>query len=541
MGAASVLCCGVLTLLSTAPLLGRGAETRLGDLRGGTGSTGGRRSGPSVHLVALVSLSFVLGVMAYLILLSARNLREHEMGFEAAGVQVVEVTFPQWKLPLAEQRRALADELAARLNALPGTSVSAWASDAPPHSGLFMGPVGAGSAGRSLPADLLSFDWVGPGYFRTLRLPLAAGRGFLPEDRGAEQAVVVVSAALARAMEASPEQLLNTHIEVAGEKRRVVGVAADLDVPGLMQALEGKRLYLPFEDVSTQAALLVRTESPVAGEARRAVAALDPDLGIRVAPLVEHLSDTASGLRLMVGILTVGSSLALLLTLAALYGALARFVASHRQDVGLRMVLGANRGDIARWVGSRALRVFAAGAVLGWLGSYPLGRLVAEQLFEVPPRTRCRLASPPRSSSPPPPWPPPGSRRSGPAGCSPPRYCATPEAVRRPRQGASTRGRQRLVFFLRQAPRLEGAAPRLHRRQDGREGTPQLRHLVFHPGRYLRVDVPRDHAVRLQLPQLEGDHALRGVRGEPPQLAEAFSTLQQVADEDRFPPPTDHA
>ncbi len=229
---------------------------------------------------------------------------------------------------------------------------------------------------------------IGSDYFRTLRVPLVAGREFQESDDASAVPVAIVNATLAQRFLGGPAGAIGRRIRVGeGDWRTVIGVAADLKY---LQINEGPRpyFYVPFlQSYRSAMALYTRGQAPLdlmVGQARAHVVALDPDLPIlHASSLAESTRGafiffqlTAMGLFLFG---TVGMALAAMGT----YGLVSYVVKQSTHEIGIRMALGASTRSIVQAFLGRGLRLGAIGAALGIVAAIGLSRLLGSVLFGV--------------------------------------------------------------------------------------------------------------------------------------------------------------
>jgi len=229
---------------------------------------------------------------------------------------------------------------------------------------------------------------VGPDYFRTLRIALAAGRGF--EDRDDETAapVAIVNQTLAERFWGGAAGAIGRRIRVgAGEWRTVVGVARDVKYSRINEDPR-PYVYLPFLQ-SYRSSMILHTRgagsvTALVEQARAQVAALDADLPFLYArPLAERTGtalifyDLAATMLFLFGV--AGTALAALGT----YGLVSYVVKQGTHEIGIRMALGASSASVVRGFLARGLKLGAIGAALGIVAALGVGRLLASVLFGV--------------------------------------------------------------------------------------------------------------------------------------------------------------
>ena len=229
---------------------------------------------------------------------------------------------------------------------------------------------------------------VGPDYFRTLRIPLVAGRAF--EDRDDEKAapVIVVNNTLAQRFWGGAANALDKRIRVAdGEWRTIIGVAADVKYSRVNEAPR-PYFYLPFlQSYRSSMILHTRGAAPVevlVGQARARVAALDGDLPILYArPLTEQIAGALIFLRLSAMMLFLFGTAGMALAALGTYGLISYTVKQSTHEIGIRMALGASGASVVRHFLERGLRLGAIGVVLGSVGALGAARMLGNVLFGV--------------------------------------------------------------------------------------------------------------------------------------------------------------
>jgi putative ABC transport system permease protein len=230
------------------------------------------------------------------------------------------------------------------------------------------------------------------GYFETMRIRLKKGRTFDAGDRRAAPAVAVVNETLAAQVFPGQDPLgqrltigIGTH-ESDPHTFEVVGVVGDVHSGRRISA--PPEIYVPHPQQSwSWMSLVVRASGdPVslAGAVRREVAALDPEQALyNVRPLPELLSESLAARRFIMALLGGFALVGLALATVGVYGVLAESVERRRGEIGLRLAVGADRGDVMRMVLGQAARLAAAGVTLGLAAAFALTRVMQGLLFGV--------------------------------------------------------------------------------------------------------------------------------------------------------------
>jgi putative ABC transport system permease protein len=292
--------------------------------------------------------------------------------------------------------------LVARVLAIPGVESVAFASGLPPVRRINANSTMVENLDPSLGGPVPTVDYwnyVEPTYFRTVRARLIEGR-FLTEGdgRGAAPAVVI-NQTMARAFwphESAIGHRIKTEYRPEAQWRTIVGVVADIKNGGLDKPT-GTELYLPYLQLSTvptvtnsfvrTASLIVRAKSDpnsLAGPVRAQLHALDPTIPISSQFTMEEVMARAvSRPRFLTLVMTVFSVLSLLLAALGIYGLISYAVAQRTAEIGIRMALGAESGQVLRWIAGGALRIALAGTAAGAVGAFALTRFLSGLLFGV--------------------------------------------------------------------------------------------------------------------------------------------------------------
>ena len=234
---------------------------------------------------------------------------------------------------------------------------------------------------------------ITPNFFETLRIPILRGRDFAATDSGKAPLVAIVSESFARKYFPG-ENALGKHITaglsdgVHGEgQREIVGIVGDVKEHSLTKEAPPV-FYLPFAQTEvTSPYIVVRTNgnpASIVAPLRAQIGSIDRNVPVfRVHTMDDLLADVASQPRFQMVLLTSFAAMALLLAVVGLYAVLSYMVAQRTNEMGLRLALGAQRGDVLRLILGRGLALAAIGVVVGVVAAAALTHFVASMLYGV--------------------------------------------------------------------------------------------------------------------------------------------------------------
>jgi predicted permease len=337
-------------------------------------------------VVAQISLSLLLLICAGLFIRSFREAQHFDPGFNPDHVLLASFDlFPAGYSGadgIEFQRQLLA-----KLEALPGIRSVTLADWVP------LGLIGQTATIRAqgyVPQRNESMDVreaaAGPNYFRTMQIPLLAGRDFTSQDTETTQPVVVVNQALADRYWPHQEAM-GKRLYADGKWLAVIGVARTANYERLNEAPQPFFFVPLFQDYSHDAIIHARVAGDplaIAASVERAVHTLNADLPLfDVAPLTSHLELVTTNQRIAATFVGAFGLLALVLAAVGIYGVVAYTTRQRTQEIGIRMALGAERGEVFRLVLGQGLRLTLIGLGLGLAVSLVVTRFLRSQLFGV--------------------------------------------------------------------------------------------------------------------------------------------------------------
>jgi putative ABC transport system permease protein len=342
-------------------------------------------------VAAEIASAVVLVVGAGLLIRSFISLVDVDPGFNPSHLLTVQTWLPLPQYAKAPQQLAFFREVLSRLKHLPG-AVDAAAAYNLPFAGFGGRDRIAIEGAAELPSGaelMVPTTSVSEDYFKTLGVPLVAGRFFAGYDTEGSLPVVVVNQAFVNRF--SPGQnAIGRRVQFNGNDwREIVGVAGDVRQLGLDQPSEPE-LFVPFLQRPVPFGyFIVRTASEpmhLASEVRAAVEAVDKDQPIfDVQTMQQRIATTIGSRRFSMFLLTAFALLALTLAAVGLYGVVSYSVSQRTREIGIRAALGAGREDVVRMVLGQGMRLTLMGLSLGFPAAFGLTRFLSSLLYEVRP------------------------------------------------------------------------------------------------------------------------------------------------------------
>ncbi len=350
-------------------------------------------------VVAQVALSLVLLVGCLLFVRSLRNLLSLDAGFSRDHILEISNHFTRLRVP-RERRVEFRRELLERVRAVPGVSDAALVRIVPLGGNAWNERVHV--PGADLQAQSAYFNQVGPGYFRTMSTPILAGRDFDERDRSGSLPVAIVTEAFARTFLGGASPLGKTvQIDNQGgdttRRYEIVGLAKDTKYVELREDFT-PIVFLPIaqdEEPRPYVSIVVRSDLPLGTllpSLASAITAASPDVDIEFRPFQDILRDGLLRERLMAGLSAFFGFLAAILAMVGLYGVVSYMVVRRRNEIGVRMALGATRRDILILVLREAGTLLAAGLAIGIVLAIGAATLARSLLFGLQPSDPATIA-----------------------------------------------------------------------------------------------------------------------------------------------------
>ncbi|HKV51071.1 MAG TPA: ABC transporter permease [Gemmatimonadaceae bacterium] len=411
----TVLAFTMLVALGTGVLFGMApaiaaARARLTSMlkessRGSSGSRASRRVRGGL-VVGELALAMLLLVGAGLLVRSFSRLISVNPGFHPDRVLTFGISAPPAKYADRHSLRTLTSGILAHMRAIPGVSSAAIVAGLPLGGFTMRTSVHIVGTPVERPAERKRtyVTIVSPDYFRTMGIPLDAGRDFSPHDGSGAPIVSVIDETLAKKYFAGRNPVGQritvgwtqdtasaaggdtTQVTMGGE---VVGVVGDVRRFNLSTAADAE-VYIPIDQPTLNTfSVVVRTSGPpnaVEGQIQGAMRAVDPDLPIdHLRQLRELVSLSVSRPRFYMSLIASFAAIALVLAAVGIYGVISYTVSQRSRELGIRIALGASGANVMAHVLRPGIALAAGGVAIGLVASLALTRLIASLLFGVTP------------------------------------------------------------------------------------------------------------------------------------------------------------
>jgi putative ABC transport system permease protein len=375
--------------------------------------SGRRRLARDILVVGEIALSLALLIGAGLLLRSFAKLRHVDVGVHREGVLAVNVVLPAKEYATTEAQATFFDRLLAGIRNAPGIADAAVCSELPVEGGSNGYITVDGQTDTALASILVEWNYITPAYFHTLGIPFRKGRNFTEQDfqtateSGKKVAAMFESGKIQPVPGFQVAAVINqtmAHVywpnqDPTGRLFKlggmfpvtVVGVVGDVREQGLRRAVM-PQAYFPLPIALGRGGgfplnIVVRTAgAPMSALAtvRHEVRQLDSSLALfRVRTLDDVVSASMSGTSYQALLLSLFALLALILAAVGIYGVMAYVVSQRRYEVGIRMALGAQPGDVLALVIGHGAKLALAGVAIGLLGTFAVTRLMSSLLFGI--------------------------------------------------------------------------------------------------------------------------------------------------------------
>jgi putative ABC transport system permease protein len=371
---------------------GSGAESRLV-----TGALPRRR----LNLLAAsqFALTMVLLVGAGLLIRSFVALALVDQGFDGRGALAMQINLPLSRYPGPAARMAFHERLLERLGQLDHVKSFGLISSMPNRqsSGRFdYNPVGVKAFPEPFSTDVVGVRMATDGFFEAMGIPLLAGRTFRATDTEGSEAVMVISERMARFHFQDRDPVGQLLYSGTGN-RRVVGVVGDVK-PIADDEEPAPAAYLPLRQstgiLEWFGTMNVIVRGKGAGEMRSLLLSLDPEMpAFNARMLDDEAASLVAGPRFSAALLTMFAGVALVMAAVGVYGVMAYSAAQRTREIGLRVALGATRGQVLRLIIRDGVSVVAGGLAVGLVAALWISRGLTSLLHDVTPNDPLAVAS----------------------------------------------------------------------------------------------------------------------------------------------------
>jgi putative ABC transport system permease protein len=363
-------------------------------------------------VVAEVAVSLLLLVGAGLLVKSFLNLRQAELGFEPDRVLTMRLSLPEARYKENAKIENFFNDLLGRVKSLPGVESAGLTIGLPMNGGIESGVTFEGQEVTDIKDVTVAVNLaVSPEYFTAMEMPLVEGRYFTAQDREGAPRVAIIDEMMAARFSPN-ESAIGKRIRLGGGPpqnglppppwMQIVGVVKHLRYYGPNETARVE-LYRPFFQLPIPVdsplaqgqpvnfprggSLAVRSAgdpTALTASIRNAVREIDPDLPISgVQTMNQIVASTISPQKFATWMLGLFASTALVLAALGIYGVMAYSVTQRTHEIGIRMALGANRGDVLKMIVGQGMKLTLLGVGVGLLGSFLVTRAMATLLFGV--------------------------------------------------------------------------------------------------------------------------------------------------------------
>ena len=346
----------------------------------------------------------VLLVGAGLLLRSFVALVLVDHGFDPRGSLAAQVTLPTARYPSPTARMDFHDRLLSRLKAVPGIEHAGMITAMPnrqPTGRFAYDPVGKSEFPDPFTMDVTEVRMATEGFLEAMGVPLRRGRTFLPSDVESAEPVMVITEELARHHFQDADPIGRMLYSGSGD-RRIVGVVGNVRPVVSAGVQKNPSVYLPlrqsldiFEQFATMS-IVVRGRDPEAlgRELRAVVRSMDPELALfNVRTMQAEAASLVAGPRFTATVLGLFAAVALVMAAVGVYGVMAYAAARRTREIGVRVALGATRGQVLRLILKDGVLVVALGLAAGLVAASWLARALTGLLHDVEPADPVALAS----------------------------------------------------------------------------------------------------------------------------------------------------
>jgi putative ABC transport system permease protein len=352
---------------------------------------GGHRSQATVRALLVVTqlaVAFALLTGSGLTLRAFTRLLRTEPGFDKTGLATAHITLPARKYDTDDKLRTFYRSAISAIGSLPGVESVAANSFLPMSESDSNGDFSIEGRPLWAPGEQPALDrnFVTPGYFTTMRIPLLRGREFTSEDTATSRPVIIISKATAERFFPGEDALgrrlgWGAPSEAGFAWREIVGIVGDVRKQGL-DAVPVAEGYTPFEqDAFAAMYFVVRTKAPetVLAAVPHVIQTLDPEQAVsRLVTMEDRVADTIGRAHQMAVLLSSFAAVALILATLGLFGLVSYATAARTRELGIRLALGSSPEALVALVVKGAMKLVLLGLLIGAALSGWVGHEIAE-------------------------------------------------------------------------------------------------------------------------------------------------------------------
>jgi putative ABC transport system permease protein len=361
---------------------------------GGRGNAAGRQGKALRYSLVLVevALALILLVCAGLLIRSLNRLEKVDLGLQPQGILTMNLALPQNKYPDPPRQGIFVWNLMGKLEEVPGIDKAATIYPLPLGGDGFV--LALRVQGRPAPPPnqepTANIRVVSPNYFETVGIKLLQGRFFTKQDDYRSMPAVIVNQTMADKIwpgESALGKQITFDEGPEAQWLNVIGVVGDVRHANLGQE-PGNEAYRPhYQMPMPQMTLVVKAKGDpqaLTGPVREAIRSLDADQPVNQVRTFEEVVSTATAQSRFSAVLwSIFAGVALILASVGVYGVISYSVAQRSHEIGVRMALGARRGQVLGMVVKQGMTLVGAGVVIGLLGAWFAAKLLESQVYGV--------------------------------------------------------------------------------------------------------------------------------------------------------------